>query len=316
MKKNILLFLIYVSAHALSASASTISLVQTSDIYTGLVRFDILLDPQGGKINAFSGEVVFPKDMLDIESIQTEGSIVPLWLTAPSISSEDMHLSQKGKIAFEGAMPGGFDGVYSLYQPGKNGGKLFSVTFRPRKEGSAPISFLNVRVLKHDGNGTEDTVETNTATIIIPNIKTLPSVPRASSSEQLAIQDTLEAYVTKENSISPDKWVLMIRDDPTKHTIIRYEVAESTSYDINDVSFYEWQKASSPFILNIQKRNRFIHVKAIYEDGTYNRIVIPPVENIDRELGIWRILMVLAMSLILLYLLQKKHSLHGTHTPY
>lgn len=314
MKKYIVILLIGLCTQAF-ASASTISLVQTRDLYTGLVAFDIMLDPEGGKVNAFSGDITFPKDMLDVESISTEGSIVPLWLRSPQVANKETFLSSKGNIAFEGIMPGGFEGVYNLYKSGKNAGKLFSITFRPKKEGEAGISFSNITVLKHDGNGTKDTVQTTGAMLSIPSIQSLSIVPKASSSLHLAAENTLDAYVTKDNAISFDKWALVISDDPTKHTIIRYEVAESTSYDVNDVSFYEWEEVSTPFVLNAQKRNRFIHVKAIYADGTYNRILIPPVENIERELAIWRILMVLALGLILLYLLQKKHSLHGTHTP-
>ena len=305
MKKYILLCIISISLSSHLAYASQISLVQTKDIYTGLVTFDVMLDPENTAVNTFSGGIVFPVDVLSIESISTVGSIVPLWLTQPSLFKEDTFFGAKIQIVFEGVLPGGFDGVRSPYTTKKEAGKLFTVTFRPKTKGQAFIFFSDVKVLRNDGKASEDLVTTNTATITIPDLQSLPEVKKIVTKEKRATESLLDAYIIKDNTIAPNTWILIIHDDTTRHTVSHYEVAESSTYTVEDVTFYEWKEVTSPYILSYQKRNRFVHIKALYADGTYSVVTLAPVENIDDEANLWRILVVLGLSIFILYLLQK-----------
>lgn len=314
MKKFLLLCIIGISYSHQLAFASMVNLVQTKDIYTGLVTFDVVLDPERTEVNAFSGEIVFPIEMLEMESISTVGSIVPLWLVSPKIISEENFFSTKTSIVFEGILPGGFDGVRNPYNTKRDAGKLFTITFRPKTKGQAFIFFEGAKVLRNDGKATEDFTTTNTATISIPDLKTVPEHKKHVVTSAKAEESFLDAYITKDDTIAPNLWILIIQDDVTRHTVSYFEVAESKTYDPSNLNFYEWKKVTSPYILKEQKRNTFVHVKAMYADGTYSEVVLPPVENNDDEVNLWRILIVLGLSIFILYLLQKNRQSHTWHT--
>lgn len=310
MKKFLLLTsLISIAAGTNLAFASSFNLVQTKDIYTGLITFDVELDTEGKQVNAVSGTITFPRDILTIESIKTEGSIVPLWLTSPQAGKESFLFGSRGEIIFEGALPGGFDGVRSPFYTGVKSGKLFSITFRPAQEGRGLVLFSDATALLHDGNATKDNVTTNTATLQIPSLTSIPHPEKMPTTERASSQKTLDAYVITDTAIENGKYALVITNDTTKRTITSYEVAESASFDYRNVKSYEWSDAVSPYVLSYQKRNKYIHVKAHYVDATYEVITLPPVENISDETTVWRILVTIGVIALAIYVLIHTHVL-------
>jgi hypothetical protein len=269
-----------------------------------------MLDPQGTSVNAFSGELVFPGDMLAFDSISTVDSVVPLWLVRPTLSLQENFFSVKANIVFEGALPGGFEGIRSPYNNLRGPGKLFSVTFRPIKKGEALLYFNHVTVLKNDGNGTPDTVVTSTASLTIADMSTISSVVRPVPTKKQIANSTVEAYIAHDETIDKHAWILFVNDSATQKTIDSYEVAEHKIYDPSAIRTYEWKEITSPYVLEEQQRNYFVHVKVLYTDGTYSIVTLPPVENNDDEVQLWRILVVLGLIIFILYLLQKKKTSH------
>jgi hypothetical protein len=312
MKK--IIFIISVALQiSFTAHGAELTLVQTKDVYSGLVTFDVMLDPETDSVNAFSSLVSIPGDMFDVESISTVGSIATLWITQPKVVEETNMLSSltaRTVVAFEGALPGGFDGVRSPYYEGKRPGKLFTITLRPKTKGTGILFFADTKVLLNDGKATESFVTTNTAQIVVPDIKTLPVIAKQKNEPVTYTESpekTLTASLLKDESVVGSKWAVVIGDDATRHTPRAYRIAESNTSLPENVPFYEWREASSPFILAYQKRNRFIHIQALYTDNTKTTITLAPVENIDDEVILWRILILIGVGMVAIYALQKRH---------
>ncbi len=92
-------------------------------------------------INAVSGVVSYPEDMLEVVSLSKNQSIISLWVQEPHFSNT------AGTINFEGI----------VLNPGFNGsnGRILDVTFKSKSEGSPTLSFVTGSVLANDGEGSE-----------------------------------------------------------------------------------------------------------------------------------------------------------------
>jgi hypothetical protein len=80
-------------------------------------RLTLLLDPHGDSINAVSGSVEIVGSA-SIRRVSTSSSIIPLWVSGPIQSSSS--------IEYEGIIPGGFDGVYSVSDQDLRPGSMLS----------------------------------------------------------------------------------------------------------------------------------------------------------------------------------------------
>ena len=90
-------------------------------------------------VNAVSGVVRFPNNLLQLTSLSKSG-VVSLWVQDPTFSQA------AGTASFEGVIlnPG--------YKGG--GGKLITLTFRAKATGDATVSLASGQVLANDGQGT------------------------------------------------------------------------------------------------------------------------------------------------------------------
>lgn len=95
-------------------------------------------------VNVFKGELHFDPDILWVESIDYNTSIADLWAKRP------WYENGEGTLNFIGGTtrPGGFIGT----------GELITVTFRTKALGDATVGMRDVRILQHDGLGSETTV--------------------------------------------------------------------------------------------------------------------------------------------------------------
>ena len=128
-------------------------------------------------VNAFKGIVYFDASKLYIESINYNTSIADLWAEEPWYSNGD------GTLSFIGGTTkkGGFIGE----------GELVTVTFKSIRTGQSRINLSEVRILQHDGLGTD-------AEVAAP-IDALFTV----SSETLDAQ-------TVETAVSPDQNIVVL----------------------------------------------------------------------------------------------------------
>lgn len=108
--------------------------------YAGEVfSVNIFLNSLQSPVNAISGELSYPKDLLEVERVSLAGSILSVWLEEPTLDEETGH------IRFSGG----------LTQPGYTGaqGLVFSLSFRALEQGTASIAWEKSEVLANDGKG-------------------------------------------------------------------------------------------------------------------------------------------------------------------
>ncbi|MEN9582924.1 MAG: hypothetical protein RL641_878 [Candidatus Parcubacteria bacterium] len=92
-------------------------------------------------MNAMSGTVSFPTNILTATSVSKSGSIASLWAVEPSFSNSS------GKANFEAV----------ILNPGYigNRGKTITINFKVKASGTAQLSISGGSVLANDGSGTE-----------------------------------------------------------------------------------------------------------------------------------------------------------------
>ena len=104
------------------------------------ISVNVLVSSPDQEINAVSGVLSFPVDLLELVNIQKNGSIVSLWVQEPAFDNF------AGSIQFEGAI---FNPIFK----GK-GGAILKLTFRVKASGTSVIKFVSSSVLANDGLGT------------------------------------------------------------------------------------------------------------------------------------------------------------------
>lgn len=142
-------------------------------------------------INAVSGVVSFPADLLQVVSVSKTNSILSLWIQDPTFSNTD------GTVTFTGVVPNpGYIGA---------GGKVISIQFRAKKSGTGTValSSSSSQVLANDGNGTDVLTSTNSATVTAaPSATPAPSSPVPSSSGDIGPL----AHITSSSHPDQTKW--------------------------------------------------------------------------------------------------------------
>jgi hypothetical protein len=114
---------------------------------------DVLVNSNKDPINAVSGLLNFPADVVSVASISKTGSFITLWAEEPTFSNS------AGTVNFEGvALNPGFSGAT---------GKVVSITFRAKQAGNINILMKSGSVLANDGNATNVLGTTAGAFIII-----------------------------------------------------------------------------------------------------------------------------------------------------
>ncbi len=140
--KIVLVFILFLLSPTF-ALAATISFVPTIGSFSvgSIITVSVLTGSDVTALNAVSGVVAFPNDMLEVVSINKSQSIVSLWVQEPFFSNA------AGTINFEGI----------ILNPGYTGanGKVINVNFKVKSTGVASLSFNAGSILANDGSGTE-----------------------------------------------------------------------------------------------------------------------------------------------------------------
>lgn len=137
----------------------------------------VLVSTVGGDpLNAVSGVISFPTNILQVLSIDKTGSMINFWISEPSYSNSE------GTINFEGGS----------YNPGfsGSGGKVINILFKAKKTGSATLSFISSSVLANDGLGTNILDSANPTTITISAGATNPDEIPTSPDKALLVNSS------------------------------------------------------------------------------------------------------------------------------
>ena len=144
LKSKFIIFLILPLFFGVSfAKAATLDISSISKNYNvgDTIDLSILVSTdQNEPINAVSGTILFPKNLVEVSSVSKANSIVNFWVAEPSFSNT------QGSVSFEGIITNpGFTGT---------SGKIIKVSLKAKQKGTSPITLSNASVLANDGNGT------------------------------------------------------------------------------------------------------------------------------------------------------------------
>ena len=137
------------SAH--TVYGSNISFETPSSVHVGQnVDLLINLETDGVLINSIELTVHYDIDLFSFIGYEDKNSLLKLWIAPPH--------EIEGKIYLSGIIPGGVSGVYDPNRKDDNGKlaplPLVHLFFTAKKEGRAEFSFIDSKVLEHDGLGT------------------------------------------------------------------------------------------------------------------------------------------------------------------
>ena len=148
----VIFFSIKVYAANLEISPNS-QIVSAGDV----VSVSVMVSTSGQAVNAVSGVLSFPKNLLEVTSVSATGSIINFWATEPKFSN------LQGTVTFEGViMSPGFTG---------SSGRVLKINFKAKSTGQTSLQFDTVSILANDGSGTELAKGKGSGTITIKEKK-------------------------------------------------------------------------------------------------------------------------------------------------
>ncbi len=131
-------------------------------------------------LNAISGTITFPTNLLSVASLSHNNSILSLWVQQPKFSNTS------GTVKWSGVLP----------NPGFTGsrGKVFSIRFVAKRSGLATIGFSSSTVLANNGIGTDILKNTGKSSISIT-----PSISQSAKQSMIA-------HITSSTHPNQTKW--------------------------------------------------------------------------------------------------------------
>lgn len=141
MKKfKILAFLFFLTAALPVEAAVLFSIPPSREVGVGEnITLDIKIDGEGTSFNAAQSVIRFPRDTLEVISLDKTGSAFSFWLEEPNFSNAD------GVISFTGGTPYGVSG---------SSVQVLKIIFKSKGSGSGAITFHDSAVTASDGSGT------------------------------------------------------------------------------------------------------------------------------------------------------------------
>jgi len=169
-------------AATLSLSPSAVSVPEG-----GTFTIRVMVESTDQAMNAVSGSISFPPDLIRVDSISTSDSVLSLWVQQPAYSN------QNGTITFGGVVP----------NPGYQGSRaqILSITFTALMPGSGVASFTSSAVLANDGNGTNIITNAAPAQISVTDagVAVPPPAPHAGKATvQPVVPTTVASSSTRE----------------------------------------------------------------------------------------------------------------------
>lgn len=127
-------------------ATATLSVVPSKTAYSIGDTFTVPVVAESSEpVNVFKGMIRFDSTVLEVLSINYNTSFLDLWAEEPWYSNGEGTLNFIGGTTKQG----GFTGTDTV----------LSITFRAKSIGTTPLSIEDIRILKHDGLGTDVLVE-------------------------------------------------------------------------------------------------------------------------------------------------------------
>ena len=289
----VLIFALFCVVFPSIAQAAILYLAPSEGNYSQGETFieEIKLDTEREDINAVEVELAFPKEILEIVDFSDGGSILRLWVERPNINSQlTTNNKQQGIISFAGGIPNGYKGE----------GLLGKVVFKVKSQISnlktttqnletVNIEFLKeTKVLLNDGKGTPAKLTIEGAILKI--------FAKASEIPEDRWQEML-----KEDNIPPERFKIEIHQEPSLFEgkyFINFQAEDKES----GIDYYEvkegdsdWQKTTSPYMLQDQDLESIIKVKAVDKAGNERIEILKPKGNVFLEWVVYVIIGLIAI---------------------
>ncbi len=152
-------FAVFLFAFASTAQAATLSFSPASGTYSvgDTISISLNVSSTDQAINAVSGTVDFPADILQAVSVSKANSVLTLWIQEPVRSNAD------GTVTFAGVVPNpGFTGA---------GGNIITINFRAKASGTGKLTVTSAETLANDGSGTNVLKGSSSATLTVGEAK-------------------------------------------------------------------------------------------------------------------------------------------------
>jgi hypothetical protein len=165
----LILFVLLILSPVRASAAAKFYISPASQSYKvgDKITASVMVDTGGQAINAAEGTVTYSSDILEYQSVSTGGSVFTFWTQGPTGGNTS--------VSFGGG----------LSHPGYNGssGKVVTITWKAKTNGSATIAINGQKILANDGAGTNIYGGEKGATYIIGLAATpKPGSPVVSSS--------------------------------------------------------------------------------------------------------------------------------------
>jgi hypothetical protein len=214
--------------------------------------------------------------------------VISFWVNYPKERLGDT-------VSFSGITPGGFTGAHE---------KVLELHLVAEKVGTSTITFANLRLLAHDGLGTDISfakrplvlrVEENSDTDIVPSINLDTDPP-----------EPFTPIITSNPDLFDGKSVLIFATQDKQTGISRYYVREYR-YRLQHY-FSPWQEVESPYVLGDQTGKSFVEVKVVDIAGNERIVSVLPSFATTSTAGLALVLtLALAITILLgLYRLQRR----------
>lgn len=227
----------------LSKSQATVSVGEN-------ITIDVKVKSLDQSINAVSGTVMFPGEMIQTVSISRDKSILNIWTHDPNI--------QRNKISFEGVILNpGYQGA---------GGSIFHITFQAKKTGTVNITFNEGSILANDGLGTNIIAGLDSTSFNIIGTGALDLVrPIAANTNKLQALPVITDY--SESILSKNNIYLKGKGEPNALTKISFENVSTKSFGEQFLDFVQSKKKHLTDVL--VKNND----KGLFEYTTPNNLI-------------------------------------------
>ena len=152
---------------------------------------NVFVSSPNQSINAASGLIKFPKDIVEVVSLSKNNSIFSLWVKEPTFSNVDASINFEGVI-----LNPGFIG---------SSGQIVSINFRTKEAGPVSLSFSSALVLANDGKGTNILQSTSGSNFVLNEAKPVDETPKIEK-PIISIEKPSSPQIISPTHLDSDSW--------------------------------------------------------------------------------------------------------------
>lgn len=267
-------------------------------------KIRIYVSSENKDINALEGKIVYPADLLELQTIDDGNSVINFWIQKPSVSRETDDKQTRetdAEIIFAGLIPGGFSGKE---------GKIISLQFATKKQGRGVIDIKDLTALLNDGKGTKTDVSISDFNFEISKDAPLALVPE--QEKDTTPPEVFFPVISKDPNVFNGKWFVVFATQDKDSGIDYYAIRETRrKIDIKrKTDAKKWQKAESPYLLKDQKLHSYIYVKAVDKAGNERVEVINPTNPLlwYQNMINWFIIIIIGLIVAFLLIYRNKYA--------